>query len=197
MRPSLLIAVAVALGLGLGVLPARAVEVPLPGLVGGYEGSSVHAPDFGHPDQRSMPLIIPAEVTAIDQVELVLAMTWTPGELVCDFDQPTYEPWSPPLSLFLTSDAFPGDFFFASVETPDGAGEGRATLESCCPAGALPSDVLLGAELTATLFIDGAIIGICAVTVDTHGTVADAWLEVTGVVTTEATTWSQVKGLYR
>jgi hypothetical protein len=57
--------------------------------------------------------------------------------------------------------------------------------------------VLLGAELTATLFIDGAIIGICAVTVDTHGTVADAWLEVTGVVTTEATTWSQVKGLYR
>ncbi len=197
MRPSRSCFLALALMLAAGVPPAVAVEVPLAGLVGGYEGSSVHAPDFGDPDQRSMTLAIPDGVTAIDQVELVVAMTWTPGELVCDFDQPTYEPWSPPLSLFLTSEAFPGDFFFATVETPDGAGEARATLESCCPAGTLPDDALLGVELTATLFIDGAIIGICAVHVDTHGTVWEARLEVTGVVGAEATTWSQVKGLYR
>ena len=58
-------------------------------------------------------------------------------------------------------------------------------------------DELLGRELHLELYADWALVGICWISEDTHGTVSDVRLEITGTVAVAGSTWSDVKALYR
>jgi hypothetical protein len=142
---------------------------------------------------------IPAGITAIDQLELVVSGDWHEGEIVCDDGSgPQTSPFYVGLSLFLSVDAYPGDFFHAGVSPPDGSfTDLAAAVDSCCPPGVLDYAALLGAEVHAEFYVDWALIGICGILNDSYGTVSDVRLEITGTVSTETETWSAVKALYR
>lgn len=178
---------------------AAAVDVPLPDLVGGYEFMTYVPPDFGYPGLRTIEFTMPAEITAIEDVRLVVSGEMAPGELVCDSGgEPDVSPLLPPMSLFLSSDAFPGQFFYATIAAPEGAFTGlSASLWSCCPQGALSPDQLVGATLHGEMFMDIAILGICTVSVDAVCVLTDVHLEVDAPVADEARTWSSVRRDYR
>lgn len=181
-------------------LPVAAITVPLVGLTGDYEFDPYAEPNFGAPGVRSIDFMLPENISGIEGLSLVLSGQWAAGEVSCNhgFEFPEISPILPPVSLFISSDAFPGDFFHASIWVPDGPFENlTADFTSCCPPGVLDFNQLLGSELRGELFIDLAILGICYVTIDTHGTINEVALEVTGTVATDQTSWSSVKSLYR
>ena len=180
--------------------PSFAVMIPLSGLTGGYELDSGVVPDFDYPGTRSVDFVIPDNIASIDQLTFVISGQWHVGEISCNtgFEFPEISPVLPPLALFISSDEFPGDFFAATIEMPDGPFENlTAEFSSCCPPGVLELNNLLGAELHAELFIDMAILGICYLTIDTYGTLDEVQLQLTGTVPTVTTPWSSVKSLYR
>jgi hypothetical protein len=182
-----------------GLAAADSLTIDLPGLTGGYEYSLYTEPNLGYPQMRAVDFTIPGDVTAIDQFTLVLSGEWTAGKVTCfEYEDPVPSEFLPPLSLFLTSPAFPDDYFVASVAMPAGEfSEIEATFYSCCPQGVLDPNQLLGTEVHAEMFFDIAILGICWLSIDTYGTLNDARLEITGTVAAETSTWSAVKGLYR
>jgi hypothetical protein len=176
---------------------APAMDIPLPDLAGGYEFMTYIPPNFGYPDVRTIDFTVPEEITAIEDVRLVISGEMTAGELVCE-GSPDPSPLIPPMGLYLSSDAFPGQFFLASVEVPDGPFTGlSASLWSCCPEGAVPLDQLVGATVHGEMFMDIAIVGICAVSVDAVCVLTDVHLEVDAPVGAEARTWSSVRQDYR
>jgi hypothetical protein len=177
---------------------ADTVVVPLPELTGDYEADSFTEPNFGHPYLRSLDLILPPGITGIDQLQLVLAGDWTVGEIICyDGEEPSFYPFTPALTVFITSDAFPGDFFVASVLPEGGAFTLTDAFGSCCPQGVLEFDQLLGVSLHVELLVDWALIGICSLVEDAYGSVDEVRLEIDGTVATQRDTWSAVRGLYR
>lgn len=191
-----------ALALGYPARPAAGFEIPLPGLSGGYEAFPDYPPpDPGYPTERSVSFVFPADIVAIEQLTLVVSGDWHTGEVVCStypWEEPEGRPFVPGLSLYFTSEAFPSDFFHATVAPPDGLftdlmGEFR----SCCPQGTLTFDQLLGVEWQATLFVDWLLILPCNVTIDAYGVVDDVHLAVTGTVATSTATWADVKRLFR
>lgn len=200
MKHALTIALAVAALAVVTPSVTAAVDVPLADLEGGYEVLSWLEPNFGYPDQRIMSLTLPANIAAIDGVSLVVSGEWHAGEIVCnvggDIDE-TY-PLLPELILYVTSDAFPGRYFLASLfEMPAGPFTDLALeLESCCPPGSVDLAALIGAELQLVLTISATIVGICSFTLDTYGTLDDVHLEITGTVPTAGATWSGIKSLY-
>lgn len=182
------------------VSQARATTVPFPGLTGEYELVPGLAPDFGAPTMRSIDFVLPAEVTAIEQLTFVLSGQWQAGEISCNtgFEFPEISPVLPPIAIYLTSSAYPGDFFHATIEMPDGPFENlTADFTSCCPPGVLDFDLLIGSEWHADLSADLGIIGICSFTIDTYGSLDEVALQVTGPVPTETSSWGGIKSLYR
>ena len=180
--------------------PSFAVMIPLSGLTGGYELDPWVAPDFDYPGVKSVDFVIPDNIAAIDQLTFVISGEWHVGEISCNtgFEFPEISPVLPPLTLLISSDEFPGDFFMATIQMPDTPFEDlTAEFSSCCPPGVLELDNLLGADLHAELFIDMAILGICYLTIDTYGTLNQVQLHLTGTVPTVTTHWSSVKALFR
>ncbi len=178
---------------------ADSATLSFPELTGGYEISPNVAPNFDYPAVRMVDFTIPDSITSIDQVQLVMSGEWVMGEITCDDGSgPQVSSIAPGLSVFMTSPAFPGDFFHASIN-PEGGSftEQTATLESCCPPGTLDLDQLIGAEIHAELFMDLILIGICSLTTDSYGTISDVRLEILGTVPVESTSLSEVKSLYR
>lgn len=178
---------------------ADSASISFSELTGSYEISSNVAPNFDYPNVRTVDFTIPDHITSIDQMQLVLSGEWFMGEITCDDGSgPDVSPIAPGLSVFLTSPAFPGDFFHATIQ-PEGGSftELTATFESCCPPGTLDLDQLIGAEIHAELFMDLILIGICSLTTDSYGTIDDVRFEILGTVPVENTTLSEVKSLYR
>jgi len=178
---------------------ARALDIPLPDLAGGYEYDPTVAPNPGDPQTRTTTFTIPAGVTAIDQLAVVVSGAWTMGEITCwDSGQPVSEPFLSPLGVALFSDAFPGEFFGAVVEVAEGPFDSlTATFEPCCGPDAPSLDDLLGHEIEVQVYHEWAIVGTCAVTVDPVGTIDEIHLELTGTVAVQPDSWSSVKALYR
>lgn len=176
---------------------ASAYTVALPGLTGSYEGDPYAEPNFDDPYSRSQVFTLPAEVTAVDQLELVLTGVWHHGELGC-MGAVGWEivPWEAPVSLSLRSDAWGvGQFMWALAELPDGPfDEFRASFQFS--GGLTPGD-LLGVELTAELFVENGIIGICAVETDVYGEFSDVLLDIQGTVPADGASWTAVKSLFR
>ena len=193
------IAILVLACLPLATASADTVIISFPEFTGGYEADPYSPPNPGYPQMRSLDFTIPAHVTGIDQLELVVSGDWVEGEITCnDGSGPEVSPFYVGLCIFLTSSAFPGDWVSAGVMPPDGAfTELRSTVTSCCPPGVLEYNQLLGAEIHAEFYVDWALIGICWVSDDSYGTVGGVRLEILGTVPTDATTWSGVKALYR
>ena len=193
------LAILILVCLPLATASADTVILSFPELAGDYEADPYTPPNPGYPQMRTLDFTIPAHVTGIDQLELVVSGDWNVGEIVCnDGSGPEVSPFYVGLGLFLSSPAFPGDWFHAGVTPPDGAfTESRSTVTSCCPPGVLDYGQLLGAEIHAEFYVDWALIGICWVSDDSYGTVSDVRLEILGTVPTDATTWSRVKSLYR
>ena len=193
------IAVLILACLPLASASADTVILSFPELAGGYEADPYSPPNPGYPQMRSLDFTIPAHVTGIDQLELVVSGDWIEGEITCnDGSGPEVSPFYAGLSLVLTSSAFPGDWYHASVTPPDGAfTELRSTVTSCCPPGVLDYNQLLGAEIHAEFYVDWALIGICWVSDDSYGTVSDVRLEILGTVPVNTSTWTEVKALYR
>ncbi len=179
--------------------PARALDIPLPDLAGGYEYDPAVAPNPGDPQVRTATFTIPDGVTSIDQLEVVVSGAWTTGEITCwDGGPPVAEPFLSPLGVALFSDAFGGGFFGAVVEVADGAfASHAATFEPCCGPDAPSLDDLLGHEIAVQVFYEWAILGICALTLDPVGTIDEIHLELTGTVAVQPDRWSRVKALYR
>lgn len=182
-----------------GLAAADSLTIDLPGLTGGYEYCSYTEPNLGYPQMRAVDFTIPGDVTAVDQLTLVLSGEWTAGEISCyEVEGPVAYEFLSPLAIFLTSPAFPGDYFVATLDIPAGPfSEIEGTFSSCCPPGVLDPNQLLGVDIHAELYFDAAILGICSLTIDTYGTLSDVRLEILGTVATETSTWSAVKGLYR
>lgn len=201
MTRKLYLAAAVALLTCVGLAQlTSAVEVPLPGLAGGYEAWPGVVPDMGYPGVRTVSLTFPDAVTVIDDISLVISGQWSEGEITCTSPYGGYDVSAiiPPLDLRISSSAFPGDFFVSEIIPTQGAFEAlTADLTSCCPPGVLEFSALLGAELHVQLSVDFALIGICSLTVDTYGELDDVHLDILGPVANEATTWGQLKSLYR
>jgi hypothetical protein len=81
---------------------------------------------------------------------------------------------------------------------PDGDfTELQGQVRACCPPDILALDLLLGVTIEAELFVGWTLLDTCAAEFDTYGTLTDVRLEITGSVPTDATTWSEVKALYR
>jgi hypothetical protein len=176
--------------------------IDLPALTGDYEAAEFAEPNFGWPFSRTTDFAMPPEVTAIDQMKLVVSGTWTEGIRACEdpFGGPPHQgPFLPGLSLYLTSEALPeGDFFHATVPSVNGTFSGlQATFQSCCPGGTVDPNLLVGSQVHAEFFTDWVMPLICNIIQDSYGTITEVRLEVTGVVPVEDTTWGAVKQLYR
>jgi hypothetical protein len=198
-RRTLLIAFAAILSLGL-VVPAHAVTLSLPELTGGLEMGSWVEPDFDYPDRRTCHFVIPDNVTSIDDLTFVLSGEWFAGEISCSsgFPPPTVSPFLPGITIFITSDAFPGDYFLSSIGMPDDSFEYLASgFSSSYPPGVLEYNDLLGAELHAELQIDWLILGICHMNLDSYGVLDQVELHITGTVDTEDSSLDRIKSLYR
>jgi hypothetical protein len=180
--------------------PVAATTVSLPELTGVYEMDPFVLPNFSAPANRSFDFVLPEGITDIDQVFLVLSGEGFVGEVACNtgFEEPEISQVLLPVALFISSSAFPGDFFMATVEVPEGPFENlTAEVTSCCPGGTLEFNQLVGVDLNAELIIDNALIGICWLTVDAHGTLNEVALEVNGPVSNHRSNWASVKSLYR
>lgn len=180
--------------------PASATTVLLPELTGTYELDPYAEPNFGAPGGRSIDFMLPDTITEIEQMTFVLSGQWTVGEIFCNtgFEDPEISPILPPIALIITSSAFPGDYFYAIIQMPDGPFENlTAEFSSYFPPGVLDFIQLIGNELQAELFVDMAIVGICYISLDTYGTLDEVALQLTGPVPTEGTAWGGVKSLYR
>ena len=111
------IAILIMACLPLATASADTVILSFPELAGGYEADPYTPPNPGYPQMRSLDFTIPAHVTAIDQLELVVSGDWIEGEITCnDGSGPEVSPFYVGLSLLLTSSAFPGDWFHADLE---------------------------------------------------------------------------------
>ncbi len=178
--------------------PAAAIDVPLAGLAGGYEYSTTMLPDFGYPTSRSLDFTIPDDVASIEQLTAVISGRWVAGEAMCDIDDPFATPLIPELTLELSSDAFPGDFFFTGFRLEEGQiTDLTASFLSCCPIGVMGYDRLLGADLHARLSVSIGLVGMCWTTIDTYGVLDDVRLVLTGTVPAERYDWGGIKALYR
>ena len=172
----------------------------LPELTGIYEFHPYVEPNLDAPSSRTMSFTLPESITEIDELGLVISGQWNIGEVTCDsgFPDPDISPLLPPVAMFITSSAFPGDYFFASIQLPDGPFENlTAEFSSGYPPGVLDFNQLIGPTLDVDFFIDMALIGICWVTVDTYGTLDEVSLQITGPVATQNSHWDRVKSLYR
>lgn len=177
---------------------AAAIDVPLTGLVGGYEYSTTMLPDLGYPTSRSLDFTIPDDVASIEQLTAVISGQWVAGVAMCDIDDPFATPLMPEMILEISSDAFPGDFFSAGFRLAEGQFTGlTASFLSCCPMGVLGYDQLLGADLHAQLSVDVGMVGMCWPTIDTYGVLDDVQLVLTGTVAAERSDWGGIKALYR
>ena len=180
--------------------PASSTEIPLDDLEGLYEMLAGLEPDFGAPGERTMDLIFPDNLTAIDAVTFVISGEWHAGVITCaegggDQDYP----FLPPLTLIITSDAFPDNDFFIASSFPVPEGEFNDLMldvTSCCPQGVLGFEELIGTEVEARLSAWDMIVGPCWNSVDSYGTVTEARLVVTGTVATDTRSWTAIKGLY-
>lgn len=181
-------------------LPASALVIPLSELTGGYEYDPIVAPNMDTPHSREVDFVIPDSVTGIDDLVLRVSGQWTAGELTCSdgFGGHTVSAVLPPLTLFITSDVFPGDYFKASIETTDGTFDSAsASFTAFYPPGVLQFDDLLGIDLQARLFIDFGFILSCNLTIDTYGVLDDVKLILSEPVPAKVSTWGRVKSLYR
>ena len=181
-------------------VPILASTVFLPELTGELEFDPFVEPNFEAPGYRSIDFVLPDNITDIEQLTFVLSGQWSAGEIACDhgFENPDISSILPPISLLISSSAFPGDFFIASIDLPDGPFENlTAEFTSCCPGDVLEFNQLIGSDLHAELVMDFAILGICWLTADTYGTLDEVALQITGPVATEFSSWSRVKSLYR
>jgi hypothetical protein len=179
---------------------ASAFTVPLPELTGSYEAFPGVAPEFGAPGRRTVDFVLPGDITAIDQMSVVLSGQWHEGEISCDtgFGDRELSPYLPPLAVSFYSDAFPGEVFLATVVVPDGPFEQLiADFSHCCPPQDLGFSDLIGAELHVELFIGWVLVGSCFATVDTYGSLTDVSIEVVGPVPTDSRSWGGIKSLYR
>ena len=182
------------------VSPSSALTLSLPELAGDLEIGPWVEPNFDFPYMRECDFVIPDGVTTIENLVFVLSGEWNVGEITCNNGFGGYDvsPLLPPIAIFITSDAFPGDYFLASIVMPDGPFDSLAAeFESYFPPNVLDFDDLLGVELHAELFIDYAPIGICGETIDSYGTLEEVQLQLTGPVPTVVSSWGQVKSLYR
>jgi hypothetical protein len=178
-----------------GAAGADVISIPLPELVGTYQALEGVLPDQGVFD-RVTTLVLPPELTAIEQLQLVVSGTWHVGEQLCYMGEgPQLLPWSVALSMLLTIPEGPLEFIAASVRPDDG--EFVDLTDEFSSWGGLEIDQLLGATIEAYLFVDGGIIGVCGVTEDSWGEVTEVHLEITGTVPVESSTWGAVKSLYR
>ncbi len=194
-----IVAIAILFMVTTGLAHADSYVIPLPGLIGGYEADAFSEPNPGYPQMRTVDLTIPADVTAIEQLDLVVSGNWHTGEITCDDGMgPETSPFYAGFGMFIQSDAFPGDYFRASISPQDGAFiDQRGDVSSCCPPDVLDLSALIGADLHIEFFVDWALIGICWITDDSYGGISDVRLEIVGTVGTESGTWSSVKSLYR
>ncbi len=177
---------------------ADTISIPLPQLVGPYQAIEDLPPGSG-PVEMFTTLVLPPEVTVIDNLRLVVSGVWHAGVQWCSGVQgPEPSPFQPGLAMFLDLGGAPFQYFSASVLPPDGEFTNLADeFRSCCPPGALAFDELLGVPITVHFFVDWAILGICWVETDTYGELTDVRLEITGTVPVEPTAWGSIKSLWR
>jgi len=172
----------------------------LPSLTGNMELGSWVEPNFGYPCQRECDFVIPENITAIEDMFLVLSGQWLAGEIYCNtgFEEPEISPYLPPIVLTITSDAFPGDYFISMVTMPDGPFDSLlGTFESSYPPGVLEFDDLIGADLHAELLIDSLVIGMCSISIDSYGILDQVDLQILTTVPTDTFSFGQIKSLYR
>lgn len=182
------------------VTQSSALTLSFPELTGGLEGGQFAEPNFNYPGGRSFDFVIPENVTSIEDMVFVLSGNWHTGEMTCSdsFGGHNVSPFLPPISIFITSDAFPGDYFHSSISMVEGSFENlTGTFESSYPPGVLEFNDLLGADLHAEVFIDWVMILICYFSIDSYGILDDVELHLTGTVPTVASSWGNVKSLYR
>jgi len=180
--------------------PSSAITLSLPDLAGDMEVDPWVEPNFGYPGQRECVFAIPENIAEIENMTFVLSGHWHAGEISCDsgFGEPEVSPLLPPISIIITSDNFPGDYFYSSIPMPDDSFDDlTGEFTSSYPPGVLEFNDLLGADLHAELIIDFALVGICSITMDSFGTLDQVELQVTGTVPTEGSSWGDVKSLYR
>jgi hypothetical protein len=182
------------------VTPSSALTLSFPELAGGLEIGPFVEPDFSYPGMREFDFVIPENVTSIEDMVFVLSGNWHTGEITCSdsFGGHTVSPFLPPISIFITSDAFPGDYFHSSISMVEGSFESlTGEFTSSYPPGVLEFNDLLGADLHAELFIDWGLILICSFTIDSYGILDQVELQLTGTVPTEGSSWGEIKSLYR
>lgn len=186
------------LAAGSGSALADVITVPLAGLVGDYQGMPDLPPGSGE-YSRTLTFTLPPELTAIEDLRLVISGTWADGLQWCEGPSgPESSPFTAEMALVLSIPAASEDFFTTFIQLPDGdITDLQGTVRACCPPDILALDQLLGTTIEAELFVGWVVLGICAVESDTYGSLTDVHLEVTGSVPADATTWSEVKALYR
>ena len=182
------------------VTPSSAVTLSLPDLAGGLEIGPMVEPDFGYPGWRECVFAIPENIAEIENMTFVLSGQWHAGERHCIpyYGPPEVSPFLPPIAIFITSDNFPGDYFYSSIPMPDGSFDNlTGEFTSSYPPGVLELNDLLGAELHAELIVEWILVGECSFTIDSYGILDQVELQLTGTVPTEGSSWEDVKCLYR
>ena len=176
---------------------AGQIRVDLPDLPGVY-AAGMNLPG-DPPGGVQFSLTLPAGIQSIDAMRLVLSGTMQDGLVVCANPyggEPDTTAFLPGLSLYLREPGA-GDFLHATVAAPPGAFSGLgATFTSCCPPGILDPNELLGQVLDAEFFLDWVLILPCNPLVNAEVLIGEAYLEITGTVPNEASSWGAVKARY-
>ena len=197
-RRWLMLPLALALALAFAADAAAQVRVDLPDLPGTYTVGN--DPPDDPPGGVQFSLTLPAELESITDIRLVLSGTMQDGLVACSNPyggEPDTTAFLPGLSLYLREQGA-GDFLHATVAVPSGEfSAASASFTSCCPAGVLDPNTLLGLELQAEFFLDYVLILPCNPIVNATVVISGAHLEITGTVPAENSSWGTAKTRYR
>jgi hypothetical protein len=171
-------------------------SILIPELTGDYEIEPVTSPI-----SRSTNLTLDPDIVSVEGFRLVLSGTWTDGLVSCS--NPYGGPrdttsFSPGLSVFIQAPGEVDGFFHATIDPPTGEFEFlSAPFTYCCPGGTGDPNLLLGKTLQVEFFCDAVLILPCGIIENAFGVIDEVRLDLLGPVSTEATTWGEVKSLYR
>jgi hypothetical protein len=179
---------------------ADPVEIALPDLIGDYDSGFV--PPNPAPSTRTQSFTIPAEVTSIGDLQLVLSGTGEDGALIMvrEVGGTTVRdtlPVSNQLRMVLTAPTLDGGCFWGFVPlTSPTVVEVSGPVQSCDHVDPLDFDLLLGTTVQAELFCYFPPAD--EVYLDTSSTLTAVHLVVNAQeVAGERQTWGRIKVLYR
>ena len=171
--------------------------INLPELTGDYETDPYILPEWGE-THRQMDLVLPDNITAIDEIHLVITGSWTEGIYQCS-GYPPQDPvnFTPPMTMFLSVPEVYGTYpFVATIEPLGNEPNQYSAIFENNPFDPDPS-LMIGETIHIELIVDFGLILTCYIVEDSYGTLTDVHLEISGTVPAETTTWGHIKGIYR